>query len=158
PLRGGLRPPQRAPPDPRQPRRPRRLLPVPRRPAPGPRRAGLLRADPVMRDLLPSPPPLPETPLEALGPPVRHRVLSADRAFLLSRRTAPARLLDHPAVRSAFAADEYMPYWADLWPAARMLAKYIVRQSWAPGLRALEVGCGLGLPGIAGLAMGLRVT
>src|SRR5271154_6627877 len=51
-----------------------------------------------------------------------------------------------------------MPFWADLWPAARMLAKWIVRQSWPAGLGALEVGCGLGLPGIAALAMGVKVT
>jgi predicted nicotinamide N-methyase len=50
-----------------------------------------------------------------------------------------------------------MPYWADLWPAARMLAKAVGRMEWAPGLTALEVGCGLGLPGIAALARGLHV-
>ncbi len=55
-----------------------------------------------------------------------------------------------------------MPYWAELWPAARMLAKAILKEPWpqpANGpLHALEIGCGLGLPGIAALAMGLRVT
>jgi predicted nicotinamide N-methyase len=51
-----------------------------------------------------------------------------------------------------------MPYWVDLWPAARMLAKWLARQTWPAGLHALEVGCGLGLPGIVSLAMGLRVT
>ncbi len=39
-----------------------------------------------------------------------------------------------------------------------MLAKAILREPWPAGLEALEVGCGLGLPGIAALAMGLRVT
>ncbi len=61
-------------------------------------------------------------------------------------------------MRAAFAADEYMPYWMDLWPAARMLAKWILRQRWPAELHALEVGCGLGLPGVAALTMGLRVT
>ncbi len=103
-------------------------------------------------------PPLPETPLEALGPVVRERVIVEDVTFLLDHPGESDRLLDHPAVRAAFAADEYMPYWADLWPAARMLAKAIVRMTWAPGLHALEVGCGLGLPGIAALSKGLRVT
>jgi predicted nicotinamide N-methyase len=53
-----------------------------------------------------------------------------------------------------------MPYWADLWPAARMLAKAVVRQPWPAGPKphALEVGCGLGLPGVAALSAGLRVT
>src|SRR5215471_20973705 len=39
-----------------------------------------------------------------------------------------------------------------------MLAKAILREPWLPGQEALEVGCGLGLPGIAALAAGLRVT
>ena len=103
-------------------------------------------------------PPMPETPRDALGPLVRERVIVEERTFLISRPSESDRLLDHPAVRSAFAADEYLPYWADLWPAARMLAKYVLRQSWPAGLHALEVGCGLGLPGIAALAQGLRVT
>jgi predicted nicotinamide N-methyase len=104
-------------------------------------------------------PPMPETPLEALGPLVRERVIVDERTFVIDRPGGGTsdHLLDHPAVRSAFAADEYMPYWADLWPAARMLAKAVGRMEWAPGLRALEVGCGLGLPGIAALARGLRV-
>src|SRR5262249_3178319 len=49
-------------------------------------------------------------------------------------------------------------YWADLWPASRMLGKAILREPWGPGLEALEVGCGLGLPGIVALSRGLRVT
>ncbi len=103
-------------------------------------------------------PAMPETPVDALGPLLREQVIVEDRTFIIMRPSESDRLLDHPSVRSAFAADEYMPYWADLWPAARMLAKAILRENWLPGLRALEVGCGLGLPGIAAMAMGLRVT
>jgi predicted nicotinamide N-methyase len=109
-------------------------------------------------DLPASRPPMPETPLDALGPLVQERVIVEGRTFVIRRPRESDRLLDHPSVRSAFAADEFMPYWADLWPAARMLAKAILRETWLPGTRALEVGCGLGLPGIAALAMGLRVT
>jgi predicted nicotinamide N-methyase len=101
---------------------------------------------------------MPETPFDALGPLVREQVIVEERAFLISRPGESDQLLDHPAVRAAFAADEYMPYWADLWPAARMLAKTIWREPWPAGQRALEVGCGLGLPGIVALARGLRVT
>ncbi len=117
-------------------------------------------------------PPMPETPIDALGPLLREQVIVEDRTFIIMRPSESDRLLDHPSIRSAFAVDEYMPYWADLWPAARMLAKAILRETWPSptlpspklgegrvgGLRALEVGCGLGLPGIAALAMGLRVT
>jgi predicted nicotinamide N-methyase len=101
--------------------------------------------------------PLPETPLDALGPTVRDKVLIDSREFLIDRPGESDRLLDHPYVESAFARDEYMPYWADLWPASRMLAKAVLRESWTAGLQALEIGCGLGLPGIAALAAGLRV-
>src|SRR5437879_4103786 len=103
-------------------------------------------------------PPMPETPADALGPIIHEKVILDEHTFLLERPTGPDHLLDHPAVRSAFASDEYMPYWADLWPAARMLAKFLLRQKWPAGLRALEVGCGLGLPGIAALKAGLHVT
>ena len=100
----------------------------------------------------------PTTPLDALGPIVREQVRIDQRTFLLDRPDESDRTLDHPAIKEAFAADEYLPYWTDLWPAARMLAKVILREKWAPGLEALEVGCGLGLPGIAALSAGLRVT
>jgi predicted nicotinamide N-methyase len=103
-------------------------------------------------------PSMPETPADALGPLYREQVFVEDRTFIIMRPSESDRLLDHPSIRSAFAVDEYMPYWADLWPAARMLAKAILRENWASGQRVLEVGCGLGLPGIAALAMGLRVT
>jgi predicted nicotinamide N-methyase len=107
----------------------------------------------------PSPPRrFPETPYEALGPLVQDNVVIGNHTFVIARPDESDRLIDHPAVKAAFAEDEYLPYWTELWPAARMLAKTILRASWPPGLEALEVGCGLGLPGIAALAMGLRVT
>ncbi|MFN4260667.1 MAG: class I SAM-dependent methyltransferase [Gemmataceae bacterium] len=104
-----------------------------------------------------SEPHLPETPLEALGELTRERVIVNDHVFLIERPAESDRLLDDPKVRQAFQLDECLPYWADLWPMARALAKAILRESWPPGLEVLEVGCGLGLPGIAALARGLRV-
>jgi predicted nicotinamide N-methyase len=112
-----------------------------------------------MRDDIPEvPPPMPRTPREALGPNVRETVIVEGRTFLIDRPSESDRALEHPAVQAAMKADDFMPYWADLWPAARMLAKWIVKQAWPAGVRALEIGCGLGLPGIAALAMGVRVT
>jgi predicted nicotinamide N-methyase len=101
---------------------------------------------------------MPRTPLEAIDKLAREPVMVEGHAFVITRPDESDRLLDHPEVRAAFAADEYMPYWADLWPAARMLAKAVLREPWPAGQHALEVGCGLGLPGIAALARGLRVT
>lgn len=102
--------------------------------------------------------PLPETPWDALGPILRDQVLIEEQAFIITRPDESDRLLDHPFVRSAFAADDYLPYWADLWPAARMLAKAVLGEPWTPKTEALEIGCGLGLPGIVALSRGLRVT
>ena len=96
--------------------------------------------------------------MEALGPLVRESVIVDDHTFVLERPAESDKLLDHPALRAALQADDYLPYWADLWPAARMLAKWIVRQQWPVGLSAIEIGCGLGLPGIAACTMGLHVT
>jgi predicted nicotinamide N-methyase len=53
---------------------------------------------------------------------------------------------------------QHAPFWAEIWPAARALASEIIQETWTPGTSALEIGCGLGLPGIAALAAGLRVT
>jgi predicted nicotinamide N-methyase len=102
-----------------------------------------------------APPPL---PLSDLGPIVREKVFIEDRTFLIDHPGEADRLQKHPAVREAFARDEYMPFWADLWPASRMLARAILHESWPPGSAALEIGCGLGLPGIVALSMGVRVT
>jgi predicted nicotinamide N-methyase len=101
--------------------------------------------------------PTPDEILSKLGPLIGEKVLVGDKEFLIQRPEFSDRLLDDPAVQAAHNADEYMPYWADLWPAARMLAKAILQERWTPGTRALELGCGLGLPGIVGLSRGLHV-
>src|SRR5207249_2235975 len=111
-----------------------------------------------MNHNIPTIPNLPETPLSAIQGVIQETVLVEGRHFTIARPADSDRLVEHPAVRAAFAADEYLPFWTDLWPAARMLAKAIMRQSWPPGLEALEIGCGLGLPGIAALAQRMHVT
>ena len=47
-----------------------------------------------------------------------------------------------------FDGDERLPYWAELWPAARALARVVLDQPVLPA-SAIEVGCGLGLPSLA---------
>lgn len=111
-----------------------------------------------MHEIPETPPPMPRTPPEALGPSVREQVFVEDRVFVIERPSESDKAVHYPAVKEALLADDFMPYWADLWPAARMLAKWLVKQTWPAGGHALEIGCGLGLPGIAALAMGLRVT
>jgi predicted nicotinamide N-methyase len=55
-----------------------------------------------------------------------------------------------------FADDEFMPYWAELWPSGIELAR-VVDSRELRGLRVLELGCGLGLPSLAAAARGARV-
>ena len=96
--------------------------------------------------------PSPEQVLPRLGPPVTEKVFVEDQTFLIQKPSDSDKPIDDEA------PDAYTPYWADLWPAARMLAKVILREPWPPGTEALELGCGLGLPGIVGLSRGLKVT
>src|ERR671910_684904 len=55
-----------------------------------------------------------------------------------------------------FAQEEFLPYWAELWPSALALARVIARRPLT-GRRVLELGCGLGLPAIAAALAGGRV-
>ena len=71
--------------------------------------------------------------------------------------------LQHPRSAEAliseqdFERDERLPYWADIWPSARVLADVLVRHQ-GDGRRALELGCGCGLVACALAAAGYRVT
>jgi predicted nicotinamide N-methyase len=57
-----------------------------------------------------------------------------------------------------FRPDERLPYWADLWPSSLALAKYLWEAVDPRGLEVLELGCGLGLVGIAASRKGGVVT
>jgi predicted nicotinamide N-methyase len=65
---------------------------------------------------------------------------------------APDELIDV----SAFNVDERLPYWAELWPSARALARFLLRQPPAAG-PVLELGCGVALPSLVLLARGCEV-
>lgn len=59
---------------------------------------------------------------------------------------------------ASFAVDERLPYWAELWSSSIELARYCLHASALRGLRVLELGCGLGLAGIAAARSGATVT
>lgn len=50
------------------------------------------------------------------------------------------------------------PYWAQLWPAAKIMAAIILTESWSQQSRILELGCGNGFVGLAAAARGGQVT
>src|SRR3954470_12465045 len=70
---------------------------------------------------------------------------------LLRPRDAEALLCEE-----AFERDEFLPYWAELWPSASALARAVGARSLR-GARVLELGCGLGLPSLAAAVAGGRV-
>jgi len=57
----------------------------------------------------------------------------------------------------AFAVDERLPYWADVWPSARVLAEHIVAMP-VDDRRFMELGCGAGLVSVAAAMAGFEVT
>jgi predicted nicotinamide N-methyase len=57
----------------------------------------------------------------------------------------------------AFEHEEFLPYWAELWPSGVALARTVAARVLR-GARTLELGCGLGLPSIAAALRGGRVT
>jgi predicted nicotinamide N-methyase len=69
----------------------------------------------------------------------------------------PDSLLADEDVLAANRRDDYMPYWASLWPAATDMATALQWADWPAKTSVLEVGCGLGLVGIAGLLRGWDV-
>jgi predicted nicotinamide N-methyase len=71
--------------------------------------------------------------------------------LLLARPASPEALIDE----EEFARDEYLPYWAELWPAATVLAESLPELS---GQRVVELGCGLGVTSLVAAATGADVT
>jgi predicted nicotinamide N-methyase len=69
----------------------------------------------------------------------------------LCRPVAPDELIDE----EAFAQDEFLPYWAELWPASLALAQAL---PGVAGLRVCELGCGLGVPSLVAASRRAEVT
>jgi predicted nicotinamide N-methyase len=57
---------------------------------------------------------------------------------------------------AAFDAEEFLPYWAELWPSGLALARHVATLE-LEGRRVLELGCGLGLPSLAAALRGAHV-
>jgi predicted nicotinamide N-methyase len=72
------------------------------------------------------------------GDLVTDSVTVAGRTLLIAHPRSAEDLIDE----DDYARDERLPYWADLWPSAHVLAGELT------GVRVLELGCGVGLPAI----------
>jgi len=69
------------------------------------------------------------------------------------------RLEDHVDREQLLRSDEPLepPYWAHLWIGARAIAKRLVESGALCGKRVLDLGCGVGLPGLVAAALGAEV-
>ena len=77
------------------------------------------------------------------------------RTFRILLPRSPDDFLDDPEVNQRHLADGYMPYWSHLWPTSLEMAQLLLRKNWPAGLPALEIGSGIGMTGVVGLAAGL---
>jgi predicted nicotinamide N-methyase len=74
------------------------------------------------------------------------------RELVVRRPRSSEALLDE----EAFEHEEYLPYWAELWPSALALARVVEGRSFR-GARVVELGCGLAIPSIVAALGGARV-
>ena len=84
--------------------------------------------------------------------PVEETVELAGRLLTLLRPASADELIDE----EAFDDDEFLPYWAELWPSGVALAR-AVGELDLRGARVLELGAGLGLPSLAAALGGADV-
>jgi predicted nicotinamide N-methyase len=88
----------------------------------------------------------------AAGSNVEQIVRVGELELALLRPRDPDALIDE----AAFADDEFLPYWAELWPAGLALARALPER--LDGVRVVELGCGLGIPALVAAARGATVT
>lgn len=50
------------------------------------------------------------------------------------------------------------PYWAELWPTSLTMAQLIGATEWPDDTNTLELGCGIGIVGLAAMLAGMNVT
>lgn len=80
------------------------------------------------------------------------------RPIQLFRPKDPDLFLDDAEVQRENAKNDYMPYWAFLWPSAIPMAEAVLNAPWPVGTPVLELGAGVGLVGLAAAVRGDCVT
>ncbi|MBP86932.1 MAG: hypothetical protein CMJ64_09470 [Planctomycetaceae bacterium] len=92
-----------------------------------------------------------------LGGWMEERIAVAGHAFDVLRPSQPDEFLERLEDLDRAEAEQD-PYWAELWPTSSRMAAFVLGETWQRGTRALELGCGVGLVGLAGLKAGLDIT
>ena len=83
---------------------------------------------------------------------VEASVVLPGRTLTILRPRSAEALLDE----EAFEHEEFLPYWAELWPAAVALAREVDARD-VRGLHVVELGCGLALPSLVAALGGAEV-
>jgi len=101
-----------------------------------------------------------DSELKALDVSLRRRfrvvetpVRFPDRTLSVAHPASAEDLIDE----REFDRDERLPYWAELWPSARVLGEHILRMNGG-GRTLLELGCGAGLVTTCASLAGFDVT
>ena len=94
--------------------------------------------------------------------PIDNRILEEylfNNHVINLKQVADVEKLVDEIAEDEFNKDERLPYWAEVWPSAKALAEYILNnQSDFKSKNTLELGCGIGLVGIAATLTGAKVT
>jgi predicted nicotinamide N-methyase len=85
-------------------------------------------------------------------------VIVGERVFRLVLPATPEAFLNADKAAGGVEDAVRTTYWQYLWPVAAELSRLVMQFDWKPGLEALELGAGVGLVGLAALAVGLNVT
>lgn len=104
----------------------------------------------------------PTASIVAVPPPPINQFTNGytDREIILGDRTICLRVPDDPdrVLEQATEDGGHDPYWSILWSAAEPTAEFVLRHQWRGDETAIELGCGMGLTGLAALSCGLHVT
>lgn len=84
--------------------------------------------------------------------PLRETVVAGPLRLVIARPRSAEELIDE----DDYARDERLPYWAELWPSAHVLAGALAARDLS-GRRVVELGCGVGLPSVVAALRGADV-
>ena len=91
-------------------------------------------------------------PLRTRFDVVLRETFVGDRTWRLARPRSADELIDE----AAFQRDGRIPYWADVWLSAYVLAVELAKRR-PPGARLIELGCGVGFSAVVAAGLGYRV-
>ena len=89
---------------------------------------------------------------------VRQTLLIAGHEIIIELPSSQDQLLEEAIQCERSGSSDWDPYWGSLWATAPKTAALILHHAWPSRLKALELGCGSGVAGIAASIAGHDVT